>query len=667
DSTPVPTLLLSTPEQDQQLATLSEQVRQAEAEVVKFRKQAQPLQNRPRLAPRRGLVAEYRFDGEKAAFTSNRVDEKQPARLHENPTSVPGVRGQALAMQGDNGAEFPGVGHFRRSDRFSFSLWIRPTAESARAVVFHHSKAPTDAGSRGYELLLEQGQVAFGLHHMWPGNSLKVRTQAKLPLQQWSHLVVTYDGSSRADGVRLFMNGERAATTVVRDGLQKDIHYDGNEPGFAVGYRFRDTGFKGGAVDELQIYRVELTAYEIARLAGKNDIPASLWQDHSAQTTDAQLLIKQKQLDEIRRRAADFVNPIPEAMVMAELPTPRPAHILRRGQYDDLGDRVQPQTPAAFPPLPKSASPNRRGLTEWLTHPDHPLFARVQVNRLWQQMFGTGLVETSDNFGTTGSPPSHPALLDWLARDFARDWDIHRMLKQIALSDVYQRSSHTLPAQFALDPANKLLARGPGRRLTAEMLRDQSLAISGLLSEKLGGPSVYPYQPAGYWNDAMGRPHYPQSKGADLHRRSLYTVWKRTAPHPMLSVFDVPERSVCTARRQSTNTPLQALALLNDVQSVEAARHFGARLLAQPGPREQQLSWAFELATSRGPTPAELKVLGKLLAEQLTEYTRNPKAAEQLLKNGEAPTKSTASIPEQAAATIVALTLLNHDETVNRR
>ena len=269
---------------------------------------------------------------------------------------------------------------------------------------------------------------------------------------------------------------------------------------------------------------------------------------------------------------------------MEEMPTPKPAFVLKRGAYDAPGERDEADTPAALPPFPTGQPRNRLGLARWLVAPEHPLTARVTVNRLWQMMFGRGIVETSDNFGRQGAQPTHPELLDWLAREFVTDgWDVKHLLKLMALSATYRQSSQATPELLARDPANELLARGPVRRLTAEMLRDQALAVSGLLVEKSGGPSVKPYQPEGLWAVAMGGPHYDQSHGPDLYRRSLYTFWKRTVPNPAMVAFDASERNVCAVRRQSTSTPLQALALLNDPQIVEAARHLGQRMLKEGG------------------------------------------------------------------------------------
>ncbi|HEY7154262.1 MAG TPA: DUF1553 domain-containing protein, partial [Gemmataceae bacterium] len=305
----------------------------------------------------------------------------------------------------------------------------------------------------------------------------------------------------------------------------------------------------------------------------------------------------------------------------------------------------------------------------WLLSPEHPLTSRVAVNRFWQMMFGKGLVETSDNFGSQGTPPAHPELLDWLARDFvAYGWDVKRLLKTIALSATYRQSSHAKPELLARDPGNRLLARAPTRRLTAEMLRDQALAVSGLLTEKLGGPSVKPYQPDGLWAVAMGSPRYDRSRGPDLYCRSLYTFWKRTVPHPAMVTFDAAERNVCIVRRQSTSTPLQALALLNDPQIVEAARFLGQRMLKEGGKTtKEQIAWLFRVTTGRPATYREMSILARLFAEQKELFKSDPKAAAKLLAVGDARNDPKLNAVDAAASTVLALTILNHDEAVMRR
>jgi hypothetical protein len=357
-------------------------------------------------------------------------------------------------------------------------------------------------------------------------------------------------------------------------------------------------------------------------------------------------------------------------MVMEEMPRPKPAFVLKRGNYDQPATEVAAMTPTALPAFPTDAPRNRLGLARWLLHPDHPLMARVTVNRFWQQCFGTGLVETSDNFGTTGATPTHPELLDWLARDFVdHGWDVQRLLRQFVLSSTYRQSSVVSSEIRSRDPVNQLLGRMSPRRLTAEMLRDQALAVSGLLVEKVGGPSVKPYQPPGLWEEkAMGRPTYDQGKGDDLYRRSLYTFWKRTVPHPAMMTFDAADRNTCAVRRQSTSTPLQSLALLNDEQLVEAARFFAGRMLKHGGDNdESRVAWAFREATDRKPSPREMALLLALLAEQRAVFQQDGDAAQRLLNVGETRSPPELNATELAAATVLAQALLNLDEAVFRR
>ena len=636
-ATPTPALPLPTADQEATIRTLRDEVRRLE-DLRRFAGVGPGcehwfrhwLATRPAaVPPPPGPVAAYSFE-DAGGRVPNTADPTTPGKPHDGPKPAAGKVGGGVTLTGEDGYTFPGVGHFGRSDPFTLAVWLKPADHADRAVVLHHSKAPIDAGSRGYELLLERGRVAFGLCHFWPGDALKVVSRAVVPVGAWTHVAVTHDGSGTAAGVRVFLDGRSADLEVVRDCLRRDVTYPDGEPPLALGHRFRDRGFKGGTVDELRVFDRAVTPLEAADLAAPGAF-ARAWHtpaDKLAPADRAGLAAFYEatvrpgpgvdaELRAARRNLQAAVEAVPEVMAMRDLPAPRPAFVLVRGAHDAPGEAVTASTPAALPPLPADAPRNRLGLARWLTDPSHPLTARVAVNRLWQMLFGTGLVETSDNFGTTGSPPTHPDLLDWLARDFvAHGWDSKRTLRQLVLSDAYRRSSVLSPELLARDPENKLLARGPARRLTAEMLRDQALFVSGLLVEKEGGPSVFPDQPAGLWDEAMGRPKYPTSTGADRVRRSLYTVWKRTAPHPQLVTFDAADRSNCAARRQATSTPLQALALLNDPQHVEAARALADRMLKDGGAdATSRVTWLCRTVWGRPPTDRERAVLVKLLGE----------------------------------------------------
>ncbi|MFM8359132.1 MAG: DUF1553 domain-containing protein [Verrucomicrobiota bacterium] len=375
-----------------------------------------------------------------------------------------------------------------------------------------------------------------------------------------------------------------------------------------------------------------------------------------------------------RRSREEFERSLPTSMIMAEMEKPRETFLLVRGQYDKRGDAVGPRTPAALPPLSEGLPPNRLGLARWLVGPDQPLTARVTVNRFWQLYFGNGLVKSAENFGTQGDLPTHPDLLDWLATEFVRTgWDVKGLQKLILMSATYRQSSQAPRELYGQDPENRLLARGPRLRLQAEFVRDLALAASGLLEDRVGGASVFPYQPAGLWeelmsredNDAFTAQKYVPSRGADLFRRSLYTFIKRTSPHPQLSTFDAPDRQVCTVRRPRTNTPLQALALMNDPTYVEAARQLATRVLAASADDRERVTRAFRLATGRRPRPAEVDVLLRLQAEQLAVFRRDPGAASRLLQVGDSP-PSPHDPAVLAAWTVVTSAILNLDETITK-
>lgn len=675
---PAPTMLLSDDATDARLAKLSKQIAQREKDVVALRESARdPFSEwlkSNHLAPTvQGLVAAFSFDQITDKKSTNSVDSSKPAHAHEDPKLVPGKSGQAAELNGENGFTFPGTGNFTRTDPFSIALWLQTPSHAERQVILHHSKAPADAGSRGYELLLEDGHLAVGLHHQWPGNSIKVRCKSAVPTNEWIHVAFTYDGSSHASGLRIFINGKPSEIDVIRDHLWKDITYESGEPELAIGYRFRDAGFKRGKVDDFRIFNRALTAIEVADVAGLDELQTARDGEALLDYYIANIYPPARQLasevNMLRREQSRLINPIPEIEVMEELPQPKPAYILKRGAYDQHGEPVSANTLAVLPPLPPDAPRNRLGLSRWLIAPGNPLLARVTVNRAWEMLFGRGLVETVDNFGSRGAVPSHPELLDWLAADFIRSgWNYKSLLKKIAMSATYRQTSKASAELVARDPENNLLARGPARRLSAEMLRDQALADSGLLAEKIGGSSVKPYQPAGLWEIAMGNPKYEQGHGDDLHRRSLYTFWKRTVPPPSMVTFDAAERNVCLAKRQSTSTPLQALSLLNDVQMIEAARFISQRMLQEGGSTvEARITWAFRLVTSRRPSKDEIGVLTQLFNEQRELFAGDQQAASKLLAEGE--TSNSPALPQVdlAAGTVLAEALLNHDEAIMRR
>jgi hypothetical protein len=488
---------------------------------------------------------------------------------------------------------------------------------------------------------------------------------------------MTYDGSSRAAGLKLFINGAPADVEVIRDNLWKDITYERGNPQLTIGYRFRDNGFRDGFVDDFKLFDRALNAIEVQHLHDNTVLKDAL----TARSANNYALLEyylatfnpvfQKHLQDlrdVRAQQSRLINPIPEVMAMQEMKEPRPAYILKRGAYDAPGDRVQMDTPAAILSFGASLPRNRLGLAKWMFAEANPLTARVAANRLWQMMFGRGLVPTADNFGSQGELPSHPELLDWLANDFRADgWDVKRFLKQIAMSATYRQSSVGSPEALGKDPENKFLSRGPAHRLTAEMIRDNALAASGLLVRKIGGEPVKPYQPEGLWEEKSGA-KYERDRGDGLYRRSLFTFWKRTSPPPAMIAFDAAERNVCIVTRQATSTPLQALVLLNDPQLAEASRHLAERAHKEGGSTTpSRLSYMFRLVTSRNPKPAELDVLTKMYDEQHELFARNEQETAKFLTVGDKANDPEIPPVELASAAVVANALLNFDETVMKR
>jgi hypothetical protein len=628
-----------------------------------------------------GLIGDYPFEAIDSGKIANRAAADKPAKAFEDPQVVPGPVGNGLRLSGENNVTTAVGGDFTRHDPFSIALWINTPDHKDRAVIWHRSRAWTDAGSRGYELLLEDGRLSAALVHFWPGNAIRIRAKEPLAVGQWTHVVVASDGSSRAAGLALYVNGQRADCDVVRDNLFKDIT-GGGASELTLGQRFRDRGFKNGLVDDLQIFDRCLTAIEAQQIGDGQTLnetlkrPADQLAADQKQTLfpyylanfDAPYREALAALRQLRQQRDAAVDPVPELMVMQEMAEPRPTYVLQRGAYDAPGQQVFPGIPASVLPWRDQWPKNRLGLARWLTDPQHPLTARVAVNRFWLTLFRRGLVATPEDFGSQGQLPSHPELLDWLAQSFiASGWDVKGLLKRIVTSATYRQDSLCSPDVHARDPDNVLLARAPRVRLPAEVIRDTALFTSGLLVERLGGPPVKPYQPAGLWEEKSGAA-YQRDEGEGSHRRSLYTFWKRTSPPPAMVTLDAAKREVCVARRQTTSTPLQALVLLNDPQYVEAARGLAERTLLEGGPQlATRLAWAFRTLTSRHPTSPESEVLQQLFEEQRQEFAARSDAAQQLLAVGDRPRNDKLDVTELAAMTVIAQAVMNFDETVMKR
>jgi hypothetical protein len=614
---------------------------------------------------REGLLAHYEFDGN---LTDSSGHYQYGRVVKGDLTYANAAVDRGADFDGQTHALFGHVSAFERTAPFSTAFWIKvngklkdPVFQQGNFAVWLDDFELSGVQQRVPRLYVQLGQNG-------------IRTRDRLPWpENMNHVAVNYDGSQ----IQVFVNGALVPTVPFKP------------EGGSAAANFEIPFFKG-RIDDLRIYSRTLQPSEIAYLAALEPLRAILdilpdkrskeqkaWiRDYyltkAAPASDQRTWAELKSLREDEKK---LTAQIPTTMVMSEIKDkPRETFILARGDYRNQTEKVTPGVPSVLPPLPEGAPANRLSLAKWLVDPAHPLTARVAVNRYWQMYFGTGIVKTAENFGSQGDPPSNQQLLDWMATEFIKSkWDVKAMQRLIVTSAAYRQSSRVTPELLEKDPENRLIARGPRFRLPSEMVRDGELYLSGLLKEKTGGASVNPYQPAGVWEeiaygDGFTSQTYVQGHGDDLHRRSLYTFWKRTAPPPEMITFDAPDREKCAARRTITNTPLQALVLLNDPAFVEAARSLAERMLVEGGKTENaRLDYGFRLATARPPAPREIAVLRDTLSAEMPEYKRHEDRADALLKEGEAPVNSKLDKQELAAWTTVASMILNLDETITKQ
>jgi hypothetical protein len=673
---PNPTLLLTSPEQDKTIAQQTEAIAQGENALQAKRKEKEAAFQewiKAPTAPLSDLGASYDLDAASGNNFANAIDAETPAVSNQNNKSIPGKLSQGLSLTGDDPLVLGPKWRHNREDAVSLAFWLNPGPGPKRRVVFHNSVG-ADAGYSGIELVIENSKLRWSVVREWPGNCISIETAETIPDTEWTHVAVTYDGSSRANGLSLFVNGQPAKTEVVRDHLKKN---SGSSNSYSFGERFRDSGLRGGAVDAIHLYKRAITALEIEAIHANRPLTehvSTLSRDHSslaklrdyyfsAVDEDCRKLTADLQvLRQALRKTLDGVGELP---IMREMKEARPAFLLARGAYDaPEGEPLKRETPAALPPMPPDLARDRLGFAQWLTMPDHPLTARVQVNRVWQHFFDRGLVATSENFGIQGELPSHPELLDWLARDFiASGWDMKRLCRNIVLSATYSQDSKATPALREKDPSNLLLARGPAKRLTAEDLRDQALALSHLMVPTIGGPSVRPYIPESAVL-ANGLVPYNRDAAPHIYRRTLYTFWRRTAPPPGMLAFDFPSREVCSVKRQQTNTPLQPLVMLNDPQFVEASRALGVRMMREGN---SDPDWVFRETLNRFPDENESRLLKELYESQLEIFRNDPVKAQTYLRVGDMAAPPDLPAIELATCSSVANAILNLDEAITLR
>ncbi len=691
---PVPTILLTSEETDQTILYLQEKISLKEEDIEDIFVSPPGFEqwlkgNRysdiTNSTYPKSIEAHYSFEKQ----LRNEINPSQKGEMKsfgsdlEESVIVKGKNGQGLKLDGDAWLDCGEVGRFRSSNPFSVGIYVNIPQDIENGVIFHKGNGAALYNFRGFHLALKNNKLEVLMANTAPDNAI-IEYGPNIPRDTWIHLAMTYDGSSKASGLKAYLNGDEIKTQTEVDNLYKDIFFitdeekKDSEPGLQVGARWRGKGIGNAVVDDVMTFKRELTQLEIQMIANRKSVQELIETDHTAITSSQKDLLReyyihhslqfqqaQKTLEKLRMTLADSVENIREFMVMKEMETPRKAFVLQRGLYHSPGEEVYPNTPKSILDFPEELPKNRLGLAQWLVDPDHPLTARVAVNRYWQNFFGRGLVKTTEDFGNQGARPSHPELLDWLAVSFIESgWDVKALQKQIVMSSTYRQDSRASKELIDMDRDNELLARGPVTRLTGEMLRDNALSASGLLNREIGGKSVKPYQPEGLWR--VNGKEYDQDKGENLYRRSLYTFWKRSAPHPTLATFDVPERSECTVRRQKTNTPLQALVLLNDPTYLECAKVIGASVTLQDDPG-QGIRDAFVSLTGRYPSQKELEILMQLREKQLTKFLETPSKVEGWISAGEYEIDQKLKFQEVAANAVTISTIMNADATITKR
>ena len=620
------------------------------------------------------------YGGESDPEEAGGLEMKQPVVVGMQGDTLPFVPGsidQAASFDGRGFVEAGKVVPFDYLDPFSMGAWIYPTAPEGAII----SSVKDESHGSGHGLYLRGGRLRVHLTKRWEDLGLRMETEQPLELNRWQHVLMTYDGKRKSEGLKLYVNGESPKLRVLFDKMNWPM---GSPAPFRIGAGEGPEDRFQGYIDEVRVYRRRLSPEEAAVLALRQTVPeiAALPLDARSpaqsnklrfcfldQYSPAAIQDARHNLAKLRRKLQEYSESIPSVMVMKERETPRQTFVLNRGAYDAPGARVSPGVPEVFPPLARDYPNNRLGLARWLVDPSNPLTARVTVNRFWQMLFGVGLVKTGEDFGTQGEQPLHLDLLDWLALEFVEGgWDVKAILKTIVMSDTYRQSSRARPELLNRDPENRLLARGPRFRLPAAVIRDQALAASGLLVEKIGGPPVKPYQPPGLWRElnSYGDAYQPD-EGDNLHRRSLYTYWKRTIPPPAMTTFDAADRDTCAVRSPRTNTPLQALNLMNDKTYVESSRHLAQRMVKAGGSTvENRIAYGFRLVTARLPEPEESRVLLGLFAQFKSGNEEDPKAARRFLDHTGSSGDPLSDPVELASYAGVASLILNLDETVTK-
>jgi hypothetical protein len=633
--------------------------------------------------PSEGLYLHAPLDegsGQSAKITVG--SETRDVPLSASAAWKPGhVSPQAVEITKGAVAELADAGDFEKDQPFSCGAWIKLPANDSNGALA--SRMDNAANYRGWDYWVQARRVGTHIINSWNQDALKVVTKDQIPANQWTHVLFTYDGSGKAAGVKIYVNGQSQPTNVESDTLKSTIR---TSVPFKIGQRNTSEPISGAAIQDLRIFTRVLAPQEAESLA-KATRYASLVAKPADQrseserdelfgwwlaTLDPPSVEIAQELARLEREQSEIKGRATIAHVMQEKTEPAMAFVLFRGEYDKRRDEVAADTPDILPSFPADFPRNRLGLAQWLLLPEHPLTARVTVNRFWQEVFGTGILRTSGDFGVSGELPSHPELLDWLAVEFRESgWDVKKLFKLMLMSATYRQAAIVTPEKREKDPDNRLLSRGPRFRMDAEMIRDYALAASGLLSPKMGGPSVKPYQPPGVWEaiamNVSNTRSYQRDTGEDLYRRSLYTFWKRQAPPASMEIFNAPNREYCVVRRERTNTPLQALVTLNDEQFVEAARHLAQRAIKDGGESfDSRIELIGKRLLARPFREEEKQVIRGSFDALLAHYQSAPEEATKLITVGESKPDASLHPSELAAWTMLCNELMNLDEVLNK-
>ncbi len=682
-----PILPVPRPEDQERFAELESRLPAAKAAVTSRREEAKPAfeswittatpeavaKTLPQDSP---LVHLALAEGEGATTRASLLGKVVDLPLADTVKWQAGPLGGSAILLDGRAAELPSSGDFEHDQPFTVSFWIRPPAnDSSYAVLGRMDDAQRN---RGWDVFVSGRRVIMHLIHAWSADAIKVGVSDQLKADAWTLVTVTYDGSGKAEGVKIHYDGKPQkprveANTLKQGSARVDVP-------LTIGSRSPGSPAHGVGLADLRIWGRALTAGEVEGLARLQTLleivsrpPAERLQaaagiyDWWLASSDEPFQKAAAILAELEAEQAEITKRGTIAHVMQEKNEMAKAHVLARGEYDKRGEEVQPDTPDILPAFPADLPKNRFGLAQWLLLQDHPLTTRVTVNRFWQEVFGTGLVRSSGDFGTTGELPSHPELLDWLAVEFReRGWDVKKLFRLMVTSAAYRQSAAATPEKLTKDRDNRLLSRGPRFRLDAETIRDQALAVSGLLVRQIGGPSVKPYQPEGVWEAVAmigsNTRDYKADTGPGLYRRSMYWFWKRSAPPASLEVFNAPSREACCVKRERTNTPLQALVTLNDPQFVEAARALADKTLVLGGDTDDaRIDFLARRLLARPLVAAEAAIVKRSLADLAEWYKAHPADAGQVIAVG-ASKPATADAPTLAAWTMLANELMNLDE-----